>query len=319
MIRDEVSIREAFGEALYELTKADDEIYCIGADTTKNMGMGRIEREMPDRCCNVGICEQNAALVVAGMAACGAKAFVGTYAPFASMRMLEQIRTFCAYPNLNVKVVSGMSGITGGPEGVTHQGTEDLGLLRCIPNIVLVTPADACSARAVTRAIAQYKGPVYLRLGRAKAVKVFHDDYAFEIGKANVMRSGGTDVTIIFAGAVAYRAIQAYEILTAKGRSVDLIEMPCVKPIDAEAITESAKRTGAVVTVEDNNIIGGLGSGVAEVLCENYPALMKRIGLPDCFAESGEEDELMDKYGMSVQDIVDAAQDLIGKKAGNVK
>lgn len=311
---DKISTRDAFGEALYEIILQDDNVFCIGADTTKNMGMGRIEREMPDKCYNVGICEQNAALVAAGIASCGAEAYVGTYSPFASMRMLEQVRTFCAYTNLNVKVVSGMSGLTGGPEGVTHQGSEDLSIIRSIPNMVVVAAADANSAKAITREIHKHKGPAYIRLGRTPAHTVFGEDYHFEIGKANILEGNGKDVTLIFVGQSAHKVIDAHHKLTEMGYSCDLIEMPCVKPIDKEAIIESAKRTKAVITVEDNNINGGLGSAVAEVLGENCPTLMKRIGLPDCFAESGEEDELMDKFGISVENICETAIALIKAK-----
>ena len=314
VVYDTVSTRDAFGEALYKLALKDDNIFCIGPDTTKNMGMGRIEKEMPERCYNVGICEQNAALMAAGLASCGAKAFVATYSTFASMRMLEQVRTFCAYTNLDVKVIAGMSGLAGGAEGVTHQGSEDMSLMRSIANMVVVSPADAASARVITRAITNYRGPVYLRLGKNSVPKVFDESYTFEIGKANWLHDGGKDASIVFTGAVASRAMQAYETLCAQGISVDLIEMPCVKPVDEESLLRAAKKTGAIVTVEDNNIIGGLGSAVAEVLSEQYPTLIKRIGVPDCFAESGDEAELLDKYGVTADAVVQAVRTLMEKK-----
>ena len=312
---DDITIRNAFGEAAYEYAKENENTFFICPDTLKSMGLTRVEEEFPDRCYNVGICEQNAMLMGCGIAACGGKAFVGTYAPFASMRMLEQIRTFCAYTDLDVKVVSCMSGLSGGNEGVTHQGLEDISLLRAIANMVVAVPADAASAKVVTKKIAEYTGPVYLRLAKLNCPTVFDDSYKFEIGKANVMKDG-SDAAIIFVGITAIKVLEAEEILKQRGYDVSLIEMPCIKPIDKDAIITAAKKTGAIITVEDNNIIGGLGGAVAEVLSENCPVLMKRIGLEDCYAESGEESDLLDKFGMSAAAIVDKVEELIKKKKG---
>lgn len=311
---DDITIRTAFGEAAYEYAKENEDAFFICPDTMKSMGLARTEKEFPERCYNVGICEQNAMMIGCGIAASGGKAFVGTYAPFASMRMLEQIRTFCAYPNLDVKVVSCMSGLSGGNEGVTHQGLEDISVLRGIANMVIAVPGDANSAKVITKKIAEYKGPAYIRLGKLSNPKMYDENYTFEIGKANVIKGDGCDAAIIFIGVTASRVMEADEILKQKGYQVSLIEMPCVKPIDKDAIIAAAKKTGAIVTVEDNNIMGGLGGAVSEVLSENCPVLMKRIGIEDCYAESGEEDELLDKYGISVSEIVEQTEALIERK-----
>ena len=195
------------------------------------MGFSPFAREFPKKAINVGIAEQNMTLVGAGLASCGAKVFVATYAPFASMRILEQVRTFCAYTDLDVKVVSGLSGLSGNIEGVTHQGLEDISILRAIPNMVVVVPADAASTEVITEEIAKYKGPVYLRIGRGPVPKVFDGDYSFKIGKANIIKEEGTDATIIFNGVTANRVLGAEKLLREKGYNIQLIEMPCVKPV----------------------------------------------------------------------------------------
>lgn len=314
---DEITIRNAFGEAAYEYAKENENAFFICPDTLKSLGLTRVEEEYPDRCYNVGICEQNAMLMGCGIASCGGKAFVGTYAPFASMRMLEQIRTFGAYTDLDVKVVSCMSGLSGANEGVTHQGLEDISLLRAIANMVVAVPADAASARVITKKIAEHIGPTYLRIAKLNCPTVFDENYKFEIGKANVMKEGG-DATIIFVGITAIKVLEAEEILKQRGYDISLIEMPCIKPIDKDTIITAAKKTGAIITVEDNNIIGGLGGAVAEVLSENCPVLMKRIGIEDCYAESGEESELLDKYGMNPAVIANRVIELIEKKGENI-
>lgn len=313
---DDVTIRTAFGEAALEYAKEDKNTFFICPDTMKSMGLAVLEKEFPDRCFNVGICEQNAMMMAAGIAACGGKAFVGSFAPFASMRMLEQIRTFCAYPNLDVKIISCMAGLSGGNEGVTHQGLEDISIMRGIANMVIAVPGDAASTRKITKKIAEYKGPAYLRLGKASNPKIYDDNYTFEIGKANIIKDDGCDAAIIFVGVTASRVLEAEEILTQKGYKISLIEMPCIKPIDKDAIIEAARKTGAIITVEDNNIMGGLGGAVAEVLSENCPVMMKRIGIEDCYTESGDESDLLDKYGISVDMVVEKVEELIKKKRG---
>ncbi len=314
VIYDKINTREAFGIALSEYAQTDETVFAIGADTTKSMGLVELSKKHPDRVINNGIAEQNMMLMGAGMASCGAKVFVATYAPFASMRMLEQVRTYCAYPDLDVKIVSGLSGLSGAIEGVTHQGIEDVSILRSIPNMIVVVPADAASTKVITKKIAQCKKPVYLRLGRYNVPKVFDDDYTFEIGKANILKDEGSDAAIICNGAAVDRAIRAEKLLSEKGYRVWLLEMPCVKPIDEEAIIKAARSTRAVVTVEENTVIGGLGSAVAEVLSEKAPVLLRRIGIDDEYTESGPHEELMDKYNLHPEHIAAVTEELISLK-----
>ncbi|MEM5768303.1 MAG: transketolase C-terminal domain-containing protein [Bacillota bacterium] len=311
---DQLNTRQAFGIGLAEYARTNPNVFAIGADTTKSMGFQELKELYPDQVFNNGIAEQNMMLLGAGVASCGVKVFVGTYAPFASMRMLEQVRTFCAYPNLDVKVISGLSGLSGDIEGVTHQGIEDMSVMRAIPNMVVVCPADAASTIVITKKICEYVGPVYLRIGRNQVPTVFDDSYQFEVGKANVMRGEGGDAAIICNGAATHRALLAHRILESKGYQVRLIEMPCVKPIDEAAILEAAAGTGAIVTVEENNILGGLGGAVAEVLGEKCPTLMRRIGIDDRYTESGPHDELMDKYNLHPDHIVRVTEELIAVK-----
>ncbi|WP_342048358.1 transketolase family protein [Bacillus sp. OTU530] len=313
-VYDEISTRVAFGNALLRYAETDGNVFAVSADTEKSMGFAPLAKARPDRVINVGIAEQNMMLVGTGLAASGAKVYVATYAPFASMRMLEQIRSFCAYPKLDVKIISGLAGLSGDVEGVTHQGLEDVSILRSIPNMVVVVPADAASAEVITQKISEYEGPVYFRVGRNAVPKVFDESYTFEIGKANVVKEEGNDAAIIFNGATTSRVIEAEKSLREKGYNVQLIEMPCVKPIDKEAIIKAAKETGAIITVEEGNIIGGLGGAVAEVLGENYPTLMKRIGIDDIFTESGPHKELLDKYNFSPEHIEEVIIEVIHNK-----
>ena len=311
---DAITTRDAFGMALTELAEKNEDIMYIAADTLKNVGGAGMQSLYPRRALNVGIAEQNMALMGAGMAACGAKVFIATYAVFASMRICEQVRTFIAYPNLDVKIIAGMGGLTGGEEGVTHQGTEDVSIMRSIPNMVVVVVADAASTQVVTKAITEYKGPVYLRLGKTVSPKVFDENYHFEIGKANIIQPEGIDAAIICNGSVVSRCIKAQKLLKESGYNIKLIEMPCVKPIDDDVVRWAAKECRLLFTVEDNNIIGGLGGAVAEVLSEEGGASLKRIGLEDAFAQSGDCEELLDFYHMDAESLKLAIKQEIHKK-----
>ncbi|MCC8189935.1 MAG: transketolase family protein, partial [Planctomycetes bacterium] len=194
---DAITTRDAFGEGLLTLARENDRVFAVGADTTKSMGFSAMEREFPDRVFNVGICEQNMAMIAAGLAACGGTAFAATYAPFAAMRMLEQVRTFAAYTDLDVKIVSGLGGLSGNIEGVTHQGLEDVSIMRAIPNLVVVVPADAASCEVITTVVGRRYGPAYIRVGRGPVPKVFGKDYRFEVGRANTLRPDGDDAAVI--------------------------------------------------------------------------------------------------------------------------
>jgi len=311
---DKVSTRVAFGDALLKQADKNEKIMYIAADTIKSVGGGPMQSKYPKRALNVGIAEQNMALMGAGMASCGAKVFIATYAVFAAMRIAEQVRTFICYPGLDVKIIAGLGGLSGGQEGVTHQGTEDIGSLRSIPGLVIVEAADAASVEPIVEAITEYDGPVYLRLGRDPLPAVFDSSYTFRIGKANIMKAGGKDAALITNGAAVARAVMAEKALREQGYDVQLIEMPCVKPIDREAIQNAAKETGLLVTVEDHNVIGGLGSAVSEVLTDTCPAKLLRLGIEDCYAESGDQDELLDKYGLSAVSIAEKAAKAIKSK-----
>lgn len=303
---DKISTRDAFGNALLELARENPDIVYLAADALKSVGGGPMHAEFPERALNVGISEQNMALMAAGMASCGAKVFAATYATFASMRICEQVRTFIAYPGLDVKIVAGLGGLSGGIEGVTHQGIEDIAIMRAIPQMRVVAAADAASAEVITRAVAAYDGPVYLRLGRTPSPKVFDESYKFEFGKANILRGKGGDVTLLGYGATIGRCLAAADLLEARGLGCRVIETPSLKPFDSEAVLKAARETRLVVTVEDHNIIGGLASAVSETLTDGgvfAPTL--KIGLNDCYAQSGECEELLDYYGMSPQGIAE--------------
>jgi transketolase len=310
---DQISTRDAFGEVLADLAAKDDRIMYLAADTL-SVGGFQFNSQSPERALNVGIAEQNMTLMGAGMAVCGAKVFIASYAAFASMRMCEQVRTFIAYPNLDVKIIAGMGGLSGGEEGVTHQGTEDVSIMRSIPNMVVVVPADAAATREITKVITEYEGPVYLRLGKNESPQVFDGNYRFAIGKANIIKSEGRDAAIICNGPVVSRCIRAVAALRQAGYGVKLIEMPCVKPIDRETVIWATKECGLLFTMEDNNIMGGLGSAVAEVLSETGGAVLRRMGLEDEFAQSGDCEELLDYYGFGVEDLVQKMQKEIKKR-----
>ncbi|MCI8996712.1 MAG: transketolase family protein [Lachnospiraceae bacterium] len=305
--------RDAFGAAVFELAKEDPKILAIGADTTGNLGMKDMAKEMPDRVINIGIAEQNMMCVASGLAATGYRVFGGSFAPFISMRSLEQFRTFCAYPHLNVVMAGGMGGLSAANEGVTHQCPEDLSIMRTIAGNVVVYPADTASTRAVVKALGKHEGPAYIRLGKFSFRKVFDENYKFEVGKANILEEG-KDVAILACGAVIYRALQAADVLREQGIQATVVDCSCIKPLDEETVLAVAEKTGCVVTVEDSTIIGALGGAVAELLGENLPTPMKRVGIKDCFTESGDLDLLMDKYGIGVQDIVDGAKAVMAKK-----
>jgi transketolase len=310
---DEISAREAFGQALLEIAEENPYVIAIGADTTKSMCMGLMGKKFPDRVFNVGIAEQNMMSIAAGMAATGMQVHAASYAPFTCMRACEQVRTFIAYPNLNVKVIGGMGGLSGAIDGVTHQGLEDIGIMRTIPNMKILVPADAAATGVITAAMAKDDGPAYLRLGKGPVRKVFDVDYRFEMGKANVLSDDGNDAAVICNGIMVARVLEARQILADKGYKLKVIEMPCVKPLDSETVIWAAQATGLVITIEDHQIIGGLGSAVAETLSENCPVRLKRMGIADVFTESAYHDQLLDKYGLSVEDIVKTVESLAAR------
>lgn len=305
--------REAYGEALRELGLENKDIVVLDADLSKSTKTNVFGKAFPDRHFNVGIAEQNLMGVAAGLAAAGKVPFVSTFAMFAAGRAFEQIRNSICYPKLNVKIAATHAGLTVGEDGASHQAIEDISLMRSIPNMTVIVPADAVETSHAVAWAAKHHGPVYLRLGRMSVPDVFGDDYQFKAGKA-VELIDGTDVTIIATGVMVAPARRAADELAASGCRARVLNMHTIKPIDHEAIIKAAQDTGAVVTCEEHSIIGGLGSAVAEVLVENMPVPMERVGVLDTFGESGTPDDLLEKYNLTVADIVKAAKRVISRK-----
>lgn len=302
--------RPAYGDALLRLAEERDDLVVLTADLGRILTIDRFGERRPDRYVNTGVAEQNLAGIAAGLAAVGLLPFVSTFAVFASMRMCEQVRTSICYPRLNVKIVPSHGGITIGENGVTHQALEDLAIMRALPNMTVVVPADAFEVRQAVRAAAEWQGPVYLRLGRPAVPRLFADGHRFAIGPACLCRAG-RDVTIVSTGLMLAHALDAAAELESEGIAAEVLHVPTLKPLDAGAILESVGRTGAVVTAEEHGIVGGLGSAVAEILGEHRPAPLRRVGVRDTFAESGTPDELMEKYGLTARHIANACRSLL--------
>jgi transketolase len=309
------STRVGFMQGIETLSENDDRILLVCADSLAAMRATDYVAKYPDRYIEVGIAEQNATVVSAGLAIEGLIPFFATYAGFITMRACEQIRTFIAYPNLNVKLAGINGGIAGGErEGVTHQFVEDIGIMRTIPNMTILVPADADQARQAAIAAAAIPGPVYIRLGSGRDPVIFEHNSPFIPFKINILRQDGNDIALFGNGVLIPRLQEAARILESKGIGVTLVEVHTVKPIDVEGVTQVLKNCGAAVTAEDHNIIGGLGSAIMETAAENCPVPIFRIGLRDKFAGSGMPNELLDFYEMSVHDIVNAALATIARK-----
>ena len=309
-----IATRDAYGQTLVELGDKRQDIVVMDADLAAATKTGMFKKAHPDRFFNAGIAEGNMIGVAAGLAAAGKTVFASSFAMFAAGRAFEQIRNSVAYPHLNVKIAASHAGVSVGEDGATHQCCEDIGIMRTIPGMVILNPADGPEAAAAVRAAAEYKGPVYLRLGRL-AVPVFNDeDVDFTIGKGKVLRDG-TDVTVIATGLEVNEAMIAAETLAAEGISVRVVNMATIKPIDKDIILQSAAETGAIVTAEEHNIIGGLGSAVAEVLCESgKPVPMLRVGVEDRFGRSGPAWELLDLYGLTAPHIAEKVRAVLALK-----
>ena len=303
-----MATREAYGKALAELGLKNDKIVVLDADLSKSTKTADFKAVCPERFLNMGIAEGNMMSVAAGLATCGKIPFASTFAIFAAGRAFEQIRNSICYPRLNVKICATHAGLTVGEDGASHQAIEDLSIMRSIPNMTVICPADGVETKAAINAIAEYNGPCYVRLGRM-AVNDVNDEnsYKFEIGKG-VQLKEGNDVTIIATGIMVEAAIDASNELAKDGINARVINIHTLKPIDKDIIIKAAKETGAIVTAEEHNVIGGLGSAVCEVLSEEYPVPVKRIGVKDTFGESGKPNELLEKYGLTAKDIVEAVK-----------
>ena len=294
------ALRVAFGETVTELAKDDPRIIVLDGDLGSSTRVDIFEKAFPDRFFQMGIAEQNMLGVAAGMATMGFVPFVSTFACFAVARALDSIRVLIAQPRLNVKITGGYSGLLAGMTGKTHLMFDDVAIMRAMANMVVVAPADEVETRQAMKAITAYDGPVYLRLTRPETPILFDDTHRFELGKTTEIRDGD-DVTVFSTGVQTIRVFEAAQILAAEGIEAKLVHVPTIKPLDEEAIVEAAKETGFVVTAEEHTIIGGLGGAVAETLGDRHPVPVKRIGLADTYGESGPNDALLEKYGISVE------------------
>ncbi len=299
--------RHGFGEALAEIGQKDERIVVIGADVTGSVMTSYFKEKCPDRFFSLGIAEQNATTAAVGMALSGKIPFFSSYAAFATFRNADQIRIAVCYNNANVKIAGGHAGVTVGPDGATHQALEDVGLLRTLPNMTIVVPCDYEQAKKATAAVAEMTGPAYLRLTRSN-VPLFTDEKdSFQIGKADVLQDG-SDIAIIACGSMVWEALAAAEELRDKhGISAAVVNCHTVKPLDEKAIVELGMKCGAIVTAEEHQIYGGLGSAVAELMAKNYPVPIEFIGMCDCFGESGEPDELLKKFNFTHEAVVKSA------------
>ncbi len=304
-----VATRESYGNALKELGAENPNVLVLDADLAGATKTGVFKKAYPDRFFDCGIAEGNMVGIAAGLATTGKIPFCSTFAMFAAGRAFEQVRNSVGYPHLNVKIAATHAGISVGEDGATHQCNEDIALMRTIPGMVVLNPADDVEARAAVKAAAEYEGPVYLRFGRL-AVPVFNDEanYKFEIGKGILLREG-TDLTIVATGLCVNSALEAAEKLAAEGISAEVINIHTIKPLDEEIILESAKKTGKVVTAEEHSVIGGLGSAVCDVLSEKLPTPVKKIGVYDVFGESGPAVKLLEKYKLDGAGVYEQIKD----------
>lgn len=305
--------RDGYGEALVELGARDRNVVVLDADLSESTRSSLFARAYPERFFNVGIAEQNMVNMAVGLALCGKTVFASTFAVFASGRCWEQLRNSLAAMRANVKIVASHGGITVGPDGLSHQSTEDISLVRSIPGFTVIVPCDWLEAKKATLAAAGLKGPVYMRTSRPKTPQITDDATPFVIGKVLRMREG-SDVSIFACGVMVARALEAATTLGAQGIGASVLNMHTVKPVDARAVAEEARRCGALVTVEEHSVIGGLGSAVAEVVVGHCPVPVEMVGIDDRFGQSGEPSELLVEYGLTAEAICKAAKRAIGRK-----
>ena len=308
-----MATREAYGLALTEFG-ADERVVVLDADLSKSTYTATFQKKYPERHFNMGIAEGNMMTTGCGLATCGKIAFASTFAIFAAERACEQIRNSACYPRLNLKVCATHAGISVGEDGASHQCLEDLAIMRVMPNMTVIQPCDAASTRAAIKAAIETDGPFYIRLGRLAVEDVYSQDSCpFELGRGILLREG-SDVTLIASGLMVQSALQAADELKASGISARVIDIHTIKPIDKEIIIKAARETGAIVTAEEHSIIGGLGGAVAEVLAEDAPCRLRRVGVADRFGKSGKPAELLAQYGLTASDIAAAARDVIALK-----
>ena len=309
---DVIATRESYGKALAELGEKYD-IVVLDADLSKSTKTETFKKKFPERFINCGIAEANMMSVAAGLATTGKIVFASTFAMFAAGRAFEQIRNSIGYPHLNVKIGATHAGISVGEDGATHQCNEDIGLMRTIPGMVILNPADDTEARKCVEAAVKYDGPVYLRFGRLGVPVMYDEDYKFEIGKGNVL-SDGKDVTIVATGLMVSEAMKAKDMLAEEGISARVINICTIKPIDTELLCKASKETGAIVTAEEHSIYGGLGSAVCEAVCETAPCPVVRVGVMDTYGSSGPAKEVLEYYGLTAKNIAENAKKAIAAK-----
>ncbi len=309
---DMIATRESYGKALAELGEKYD-IVVLDADLSKSTKTETFKKKFPERFINCGIAEANMMSVAAGLATTGKIVFASTFAMFAAGRAFEQIRNSIGYPHLNVKIGATHAGISVGEDGATHQCNEDIGLMRTIPGMVILNPADDTEARKCVEAAVKYDGPVYLRFGRLAVPVMYDENYDFQIGKGNVLAEGN-DVTIVATGLMVSEAMKAKDILAEEGISARVINICTIKPIDTELLCNASKETGAIVTAEEHSIYGGLGSAVAEAICEAAPCTVLRVGVQDTYGSSGPAKEVLEYYGLTAKNIAETAKKAIAAK-----
>lgn len=308
-----IATREAYGSALAEFG-SDSRIVVFDADLSKSTKTDTFKQKYPERFFNMGIAEGNMMGVAAGMATCGKIAFASTFAVFAAGRAFEQIRNSICYPKLNVKIAATHAGLTVGEDGASHQSVEDIAIMRVLPNMTVLCPADAVETRHAVKAAIAHDGQVYLRLGRLGVPALYNESsYSFELGKG-ITLSDGRDVTIIATGMMVHAAMEAANLLLKDGVTARVIDIHTIKPLDTELVIKAARETGAIVTAEEHSVIGGLGGAVSEVLAENYPVPVLRVGIQDKFGKSGKPDQLMEMYGLTASDIAKKAKIAIDMK-----
>jgi len=305
------SMRSAYGEALVELGASHPRVVVLGADTTESIKSGMFGAKFPERFFNLGIAEQNLVGVAAGLALAGKIAYAGTYAIFIPGKCVDQIRNMVAYANLDVKLICSHGGISVGPDGASHQQLEDIAIIRAIPKMRVVVPSDSVSVKSIIKAVADIQGPFYVRLTRgvikgSSVPIIYEDGFEYRLGKANVLQDG-SDVAIFACGVMVAEALRAAESLKAKGVAAAVIDSHTIKPLDEDLVRKYARQCGSIVTVEEHNVKGGLGSAICEVVTEDYPVKVHRVGVEDRFGESGEAQELFEKFGLTARRIEEAA------------
>lgn len=305
--------RSGFGAGLLEAGRRNKDVVALCADLTGSVKMDSFAQEFPERMVQCGIAEADMIGIAAGLALSGKVAFSGSFAAFSTGRVYDQIRQAVAYSNTNVKIAGSHAGITLGEDGATHQILEDLGLMKMLPNMVVLNPCDYNQTKAATIAAAEYNGPVYIRFGRPKVPVFIPEDMPFEIGKAIVLNEG-SDVSLMATGHLVWEALQAAEMLEKEGIKAEVLDIHTIKPLDSEAILRSAKKTGCVVSCEEHQYNGGLGESIAQLLVRNNPMPMEFVGIDDKFGESGKPEELMVKYGLKAVNIAEAAKKAISRK-----